>query len=192
MEEPAAIYLRPNELHGWQKNPRVNDHVVDELAASLKRFGFGNPILARRANREVIAGHTRLKAAQKLGLERVPVRLMDLSEHEAHLLALADNRLAEKADWNEQELLAILREYDQDEVKLAGWSADELKAMADDLLEDTPLPDEDDAAGGDAPDQSEKLSGLVTVLIECDDEAHQRTVLELCERQGLRARAMVL
>lgn len=133
-EEAAAVYVPLDQLHGWDRNPRINDHVVDDVAASITKFGFGNPILARKANGEIIAGHTRMKAALKLGLERVPVRYLDLSEREAHLLALADNKLAERADWAEADLLTLLREFDTEEVELAGWGTDEIEKMAAKIL----------------------------------------------------------
>ncbi len=133
-QEAAAVYVALDQLHGWDRNPRVNDHVVDDVVDSIERFGFGNPILARKENGEIIAGHTRMKAALKLGLDRVPVRYLDLTEREAHLLALADNKLAERADWNEVELLSLLREFDTEEVALAGWGADELEKMANKIL----------------------------------------------------------
>ena len=71
------------------------------MAKSIKRFGFGAPIVARRADDEVIAGHTRLAAAVALGLTKVPVRFLDLDPADAHLLALADNKLNEHASWEQ-------------------------------------------------------------------------------------------
>lgn len=94
-EEPAAVWLETSALTPWDRNPRRNDENVARVAASIKRFGFASPIIARAADMTIIAGHTRWKAAQSLGLDRVPVRLLDLDPAEAHLLALADNRLNE-------------------------------------------------------------------------------------------------
>lgn len=131
-----------SRLRAWQKNPRVNDHVVPEVAASIERFGFGAPLIARRENGELIAGHTRMKAAEKLGLSHVPVRFLDISENEAHLLALADNRLSEKADWALEGLNEILSELSKDDVAAAGWNDEELKAMQDLLSKP---PDNDNA-----------------------------------------------
>ncbi len=103
-EEPAALWVDVAHLKAWDKNPRDNDKAVPEVMASIKRFGFAAPIIAR-PNGEIIAGHTRLKAALELRLPRVPVRYMDLDPAEAHLLALADNRVAEIADWNDDLLM---------------------------------------------------------------------------------------
>jgi hypothetical protein len=132
----AAVWLSPRELKPWRDNPRLNDgEPVEAVIASIKRFGFGSPILARAANREIIAGHTRWKAAIALELEQVPVRLLDISEREAHLLALADNRLGELAEWSDS-LASILSKYDLAEAELAGWSSEDIEALADELERD--------------------------------------------------------
>lgn len=136
--ESAAVYLAPSELNPWEGNPRVNDHVVDKVMHSIQRFNFGAPILARREDLMVIAGHTRLKAALKLGLERVPVRLLDLTISEAKALALADNKLSEEAQWSAG-VDDVLRDLDMEEINLEGlgWSDDELAQ----ILEENEAPD---------------------------------------------------
>ncbi len=145
---PAAIYVPLEKLKPWAKNPRKNDHVVDELAAGMRRFGFGAPLIARQENGEIIAGHTRLKAAIKLKLTHVPVRYMDLSEQEAHLLALADNRLGEKAAWDDGALLELLQSFAPGDRGVAGWDDKDMAALeraagkSGDVVEDEapPLP----------------------------------------------------
>lgn len=99
-DENAAVWMAPGDLVPWADNPRHSDHVVDMVRESIRRFGFGAPVVARADGLEIIAGHTRLRAAVAEGLERVPVRLMDISEEEAHLLALADNKIGEAAEWD--------------------------------------------------------------------------------------------
>lgn len=131
--EAAAEWLPIESLTPWADNPRSNDHAVPEVAKSIKRFGFASPIIARPiegGGLEIIAGHTRHKAAISLGLDRVPVRVMDLDPADAKLLALADNRLGELADWTGG-LEDILRELDADGVDLdgLGWSEEELDAL---------------------------------------------------------------
>jgi DNA modification methylase len=116
--EAAAIWVPVEDLRPWKDNPRLNDGAVDKVAASIKRFGFGSPIIARKADHEVIAGHTRLKAAIKLGLRQVPVRFVDLDPADAHLLALADNKTAEIAEWDEEQLGKILDELRGQDVDL--------------------------------------------------------------------------
>lgn len=108
--EAAAVWVEVDKLLPWAQNPRQNDAAVDEVVASIKRFGFGAPLLARRENGEIIAGHTRLRAALKLQLPKVPVRYLDLDPADAHLLALADNKLGEIAEWDEARLGQLLAE----------------------------------------------------------------------------------
>jgi ParB-like chromosome segregation protein Spo0J len=151
--EPAAQWIAIDKLMPWADNPRINDHAVDDVAKSIQRFGFASPIIARTENNEVIAGHTRLKAAIKLGLDKVPVRFMDLDPADARMLALADNRVAELADWDDDALATILRELDADGLDLdgLGWSDDDLA----DLL--APDPPEPDGTEDDAPEVQEEV-----------------------------------
>jgi ParB-like chromosome segregation protein Spo0J len=129
-EKSAAEWVPIGALTPWRDNPRQNDQAVNAVADSIKRFGFASPIIARMDG-EVIAGHTRLKAAQALGLDRVPVRYMDLDPADAKLLALADNKVGEIADWDDDRLSDILNELKADGVDLdgLGWSQEELKAI---------------------------------------------------------------
>lgn len=73
-EAAAAVYVDPNTLTPWDKNPRNNAEAIKQVAKSIERFGFASPIVARQADGRIIAGHTRHAAALKLGLEDVPVR----------------------------------------------------------------------------------------------------------------------
>lgn len=129
--ESAATYEDIGSLVPWDKNPRKNDHAVAAIMDSIERFGFASPIVARREDRMVIAGHTRLKAALKLGLKTVPVRLIDISRAEAEALALADNRTAEIADWDDEALADVLSSLKGDGIDLdgLGWSSTDLSAL---------------------------------------------------------------
>lgn len=83
---------------------------MDAVAASIREFGFKVPIIADKDG-VIIAGHTRLKAAEKLGLETVPVVVAsDLTEEQAKALRLADNKTAELAEWDPDILLKELSE----------------------------------------------------------------------------------
>lgn len=144
MDEAPAQWMRTGDLRAWPGNPRMNDDNVARVAESIKRFGFSAPIVARRETCEIIAGHTRWLAAQSLGMEQVPVRLMDLSEREAHMLALADNRLNELAPWETQELQQLLSELSLQEAELCGWTQGDLERMASDLLDESGEGSEDD------------------------------------------------
>ncbi len=97
----------------YENNPRKNDDAVEEVANSIKAFGFKNPIIVDK-NLVVIAGHTRLKAAVKLGLTMVPVIVADdLNEDQANALRLADNKTAEIAKWDKKKL--------EEELKIINW-----------------------------------------------------------------------
>jgi DNA modification methylase len=141
----AAEWVSPADLKPWARNPRKHDDAaIAKVAESIRTFGFGAPIVARRATREIVAGHTRWKAAQQLRLERVPVRYIDLDEHKAHLLALADNRLGEFAEWDAPELHALLQEYAAPDLALAGWSDKDLeqltRSLGDEPVEQDEIP----------------------------------------------------
>lgn len=84
----------------YVNNPRLNDGAVDAVAASIKEFGFKVPIVVD-SDGVIVAGHTRLKAAKKLGLDSVPVIVADdLSPEQVKAFRLADNRVGELAEWD--------------------------------------------------------------------------------------------
>ena len=88
------------EIKPYEKNPRKNDNAVDAVASSISQFGFKNPIVID-GNNVIICGHTRYKAAQKLGLEKVPcVVADDLTDEQIKAYRLADNKVAELAEWD--------------------------------------------------------------------------------------------
>ena len=128
--KPPAEWVDVGKLKPWGNNPRKNDGAVQGVADSITRFGFGAPLLVRSETGEVIAGHTRLKAAQKLGMKVVPVRYMDLSADEAHALALADNKLGEAADWDEALLQGVLQDLDARGVEVDGLGFDDVEIKA--------------------------------------------------------------
>ena len=88
------------EIKPYEKNPRKNDNAVDAVASSISQFGFKNPIVID-GNNVIICGHTRYKAAQKLGLDVVPcVVADDLTDEQIKAYRLADNKVAELAEWD--------------------------------------------------------------------------------------------
>ena len=104
-----------NELKEYENNPRINEGAVDAVAESIKQFGFKVPIIIDKDN-IIVAGHTRLKAAKKLGLEIVPCIVADdLTPKQVKAFRLADNKTAEQAEWDFAKLeleLAELSEMD--------------------------------------------------------------------------------
>lgn len=88
------------EIKPYEKNPRNNDNAVDAVAASIREFGFKVPIIIDKDN-IIVAGHTRYKAAKKLGLKTVPcIKADDLTDEQVKAFRLADNKVAEQAEWD--------------------------------------------------------------------------------------------
>ena len=88
------------EITPYEKNPRKNDEAVEYVANSIKEFGFKVPIVIDK-NGVIVAGHTRYKAAQELGLEKLPCVIADdLTEEQVKAFRLADNKVGELAEWD--------------------------------------------------------------------------------------------
>lgn len=103
-----------DEIKPYKKNPRKNDKAVSAVAASIRAFGFQVPIVLDK-NSVVICGHTRLKAAESLGMEYIPCVLADdLTEEQARAFRLADNKVAERATWDMGKLFEEIESLDID------------------------------------------------------------------------------
>ena len=104
------IEVALSDIIPYENNPRDNAPAVDAVAASIREFGFKNPIIIDKDN-VIVAGHTRALAAEKLGLEVVPcIRADDLTEEQVKAFRLADNKTAELAEWDFSKLEAELAE----------------------------------------------------------------------------------
>jgi DNA modification methylase len=122
---------KTTDIKPYDKNPRDNDGAVEAVARSIREYGFRQPIVVD-ADGVIIVGHTRWKAAQKLGLEEVPVHVAtDLTPTQIKAYRIADNKVAELASWD-MDLLPIelseLRGMDID-LELLGFSTEELEKM---------------------------------------------------------------
>lgn len=169
----SILYQKPSTLKLNEKNPRKNDHVVDKIAASITEFGFTNPILIDK-HKEIIAGHTRLKAAIKLGLKEVPtIALENLTPAQAKAYMIADNKLNELAEWDRDVLKELLHELPPTiNTETLGFSQEEL----DRLVNFKPdLPDED-------PEPQEVKSDYTIVVMCKDEDSQQELFLELRDR----------
>ena len=127
-----VVYVPVGGLAPMPSNPRKNDAAIPKVMESIKRFGWTNPILARREDKVVVAGHTRLEAGKRLGLTEVPVIWLDLDPVSSRLYNLADNKLNEVAEWDDEALssiLAQLREEDAAGLAIAGFGENELNAL---------------------------------------------------------------
>lgn len=139
-----------DRVRPYERNPRRNDKAVQAVAESIREFGFRQPIVVDSGG-VIVVGHTRYKAALKLGLKTVPVHVAaDLTPQQARGYRLADNRTAENAEWDVDLLPIELGELRDEgfDLKLAGFSD---KELAEYLREfDTDLDDGD--ADADAAD----------------------------------------
>lgn len=143
-----VTYIHPDRLRPYEGNARTHTpEQVAQIAASIKEFGFTSPIICDGAN-IVIAGHGRLLAAERLGLDAVPViRLTHLSERQRRALTLADNRIALSSGWDFERLsveIEALVESDFD-LALTGFDEQELDAL---LKSDAGVLPESWAVGG--------------------------------------------
>lgn len=95
-----VVNLKIKDLKPYEKNPRKNDGAVEYVANSIKEFGFKVPIVVDKDN-VIVAGHTRYKAAKKLGLKEVPAIVADdLTDEQVKAFRLADNKVAEQTEWD--------------------------------------------------------------------------------------------
>ena len=162
--------MKIGDLKPYGNNPRKNDAAVDMVAQSIRDFGFKNPIIVDREN-VIIAGHTRLKAAEQIGLDEVPVIVADdLTEEQARAFRLVDNRTAEVAEWDFEKLKQEMGEIDID---LTAYSftypeIDETEVV--DIIEDEPPePDEENEPVAKIGDVW-KLGRHLLLCGDCTDE----------------------
>lgn len=147
------------DLIPFARNSRTHsDEQIAQIAASIREFGWTNPILIDGEN-GIIAGHGRLAAARKLGMAEVPVIVLDhLTDAQKRALVIADNKLALNAGWDFDQLKVELQELGdfKFDLTLLGFDMGELAAMLD----------QPDFAPGTEDDQG-KLDELVPKMVQC-------------------------
>ena len=144
MQELQVEYLKIDDITPYENNPRHNDEAVDYVANSINEFGFKIPIVIDE-NNIIIAGHTRLKASKKLGLEKVPcIRVTDLTEEQVKAFRVADNKVGEVATWDLDKLSVELEDIDMDmtdfgfsEIEIGDLELDN-SVIVDDTLPEPP------------------------------------------------------
>lgn len=177
-EQITIVYKSVDELREYENNPRNNDNAVAAVAASIDLAGFKVPIVIDTAG-VIIAGHTRLKAAKKLGMQAVPCIVADdLTEEQIRAFRLADNKVSELAEWDEEKLdmeLALLSELD---MSVFGF---------DDAGEK-----DDTESQKEREDLSSKVAAVYEVIVECADEYEQEEVFTRLNGEGLQCRVLTL
>lgn len=163
-QQPKIENLPTGDLIPYAGNSRTHDAAqVGQIAASIKEFGFTNPVLID-ADNGIIAGHGRVLAAQKLKLDQVPcIRLEHLTDAQKRAYVIADNKLALNAGWDDEALKAELERLQEDgfDLDLIGFDENELDALAD----------EPDFEPGTEDDQG-KLDELEPKWVKCPSCDH--------------------
>ena len=184
----CAIYCRKSTEDGLEQNPRINDGAVEAVVRSIQEFGFRQPIVVDEDG-IIIVGHTRLKAAQKLGLEKVPVHVAKgLSPAQVKAYRLADNRTGEIAEWDYDLLpieLSQLGEMDFD-LGMLGFTEDDLAKLLDPGVKEG-LTDPD--AVPEPPDEAITQQGDLWILgdhrLLCADSSKSADVDRLLDGQPI-------
>jgi DNA modification methylase len=181
-------WLETKNLIPYAKNSRTHsDTQVAQIAGSIKEFGFNNPVLIDEDN-GIIAGHGRVLAAQKLGLQAVPcIRLAHLSDTQRKAYVIADNRLALNAGWDDSMLMLELQELKAEDfnLDLLGFEAEELNALLNPIKETEGLTDED--AVPEVPEEPKTKLGDIYQLgrhrLMCGDSTSIDAVEKLMDGQ---------
>ena len=170
-----VIDISIDRLKEYENNPRNNDGAVSSVAESIKEFGFKVPIVIDNDN-TIIAGHTRLKAAKRLGFEKVPCIIADdLTPEQIKAFRLADNKTAEVAEWDMKKLEAELLSIEFD---MTAFGFDEIENETTEVTEDeTPDIEEEKepiTKGGD-------IWQLGRHRLICGDSTNEETVKQLMD-----------
>ena len=131
MDELKIEYVPIGQLKPFVGNPRTHpEAAIEKLAASIEHFGWTNPVLVDSDGR-VLAGHARLKAAEKAGIEKVPVVRLPLAGKDAELYVIADNKTQELTEWDWSKLGDLFGELDTGDIDLtlSGFDTEEIEGL---------------------------------------------------------------
>ena len=167
-----------DEVKPYKNNPRVNDEAVDTVAESIKEFGFQQPIVVDK-KMVIIVGETRLKAAKKLGLKKVPVQIAtNLTAKQAKQYRIADNRVSEFSEWDDKKLSKELEELGNLDNGLdhLGFSQEEIDSF---------MSVDDDNDSEVSVDDVEDLPSMFDVRVKCKNAKEQKNVMNRLSRMGM-------
>lgn len=170
-----------DKLIPYANNARTHsDEQVAQIAASIREFGFNNPVLIAEDD-TIIAGHGRVMAARKLNLSEVPcLRLNHLTPTQRKAYILADNKLALNAGWDVDLLRLEIQDLMNEKfaIELTGFDLQELAKILDNQ-EDLEL-------------NEEKYSEVFNVIVECSDENEQEKIFNRLDSEGYKCRVQSL
>lgn len=183
-QDLKVVYRDVSELIPYARNARTHsDEQIERIAASIKEFGWTNPILIDGES-VIIAGHGRVLAARKLGLEKVPtIELSGLTEAQKRAYIIADNRLALDAGWDEEMLKLEFAELEKEgfELSKTGFSDEEIREMMADL--DREVEGVEDVEAPEPPKNPKTKRGEVWILgthrLMCGDSTSVEDVQEV-------------
>jgi ParB-like chromosome segregation protein Spo0J len=176
----------PSEIEVSKLIPYINnarthsESQINQIAASIKEFGFRNPILIDGDN-GIIAGHGRVMAAKKLGLTTIPyIDCSDLTEAQKKAYIIADNKIALNAGWDEELLKLELEDIEVSDIdmELLGFSDEELKRLIG-------VEDSDTEEGEIADDGNRNL-----LLVEFSNESELQKIFEELKERGFECKIM--
>lgn len=171
------------DLIPYATNSRTHsDAQVAQIAASIKEFGWTNPILVSGDN-SIIAGHGRLLAARKLGMDEVPAIVLDhLSKSQQRALVIADNQLALNAGWDMDMLKAEIEDLMLDDfnISILGFDDKFLDALNAAAFEETRIAEE------------QNVEAVFEIAVSCANEDEQEKVYKILTEQGLKCRVLTM
>ena len=173
---PSVVMTRVGDLIPYARNSRTHsDEQVAQIAASIKEFGWTNPILID-GEKGIIAGHGRLKAAMRLGLEEIPaIELSHLTEIQKKALIIADNKLALNAGWD-TELLSL----ELEELELQGFDL-QLIGFADEKSETK-----------EESVTNQEVNTVYEIAVSCENELQQEELFYMLTEKGYKCRVLTM
>lgn len=180
-DDLRVSYKNIDELIPYENNPRKNDNAVEYVKNSIKDFGFKVPIVIDEDN-IVVAGHTRLKAAKELNLDRIPCIVADdLTEEQIRAFRLADNKVSEFSKWDFDLLnseLDELKELDLD--------------MSDFGFKDLDLSEYEESNNNDLDTEYQQLYDKTVIAIEFDTEEKLEAAFSKLTDEGYKCQILTL
>jgi len=133
IKQPTIEVVPIEKLKPWDQNPKQG-HAVEQLTKSIERFGYLSPIVVQKDTYRILAGHGRHQALIKAGVKEVQVVIAELSDREADLFTVADNRLAEYSNWDGEKLagqLLLWQDQNVEDLSVTGLTQLEIGRLLD-------------------------------------------------------------